>query len=132
MNQYHFFHLELLKQTYNLLISYPPFNSEELMPQDEEFLDSFNNLIQLGDEYTQDYIESGQTFCINWVRGYSQLTPILPRDLLWFFSGDCLHYMPDEEIMQFQQLDELRYEAESSAIEFDYAKIRNEFLKLTV
>jgi hypothetical protein len=129
MNQYHSFHLELLKQTYNQLITHSPFNQEELMPQEQTFLDSFALLIEQCETFSAQYIENGQAFCISWIRSYSELNPLLPRDLLWFFSGDCLHYMPDEEISVFQRLDELRFEAESSGATFDYplerAKIFN-------
>ena len=27
------------------------------------------------------------------------LAPAFPRELLWFLGGDCLHLMPDEEIL---------------------------------
>ena len=124
MNQYHNFHLQLLKQTYNQLITYPPFNQQELLPQEQSFLDDFEALIEQCQSFSADYIESGQGFCIHWIRSYSELNPLLPRDLLWFFSGDCLHYMPDDEINQFQRLDELRFEAESKDLAFDYPKHR--------
>jgi len=44
----------------------------------------------------------------------------VPRDLLWFFGGDCLHFMPDDEIAVFQQLEERRYEAEQNDKPFDW------------
>src|SRR6056297_1230822 len=37
---------------------------------------------------------------------YPEIAPLLPRQLLWFFGGDCLHFMPDDEIAQFQELEE--------------------------
>ena len=42
---------------------------------------------------------------------YPDFAPTLPRDLLCFLAGECLHYMPDEEIAAYQQLDEMRAEA---------------------
>ncbi len=42
---------------------------------------------------------------------YPDFAPAFPRDLLWFFGGECLHYMPDEEITAYQQLDDRRAEA---------------------
>ena len=42
---------------------------------------------------------------------YPDFAPTFPRDLLWFFGGDCLHFMPDSEIATYQTLDELRGEA---------------------
>jgi len=130
MNQYHSFHIQLLEQTYNQLICRYPFNVEDLPLQEQEFLDSYLSLIEHCKNFSEGYIENGQVLCISWIRAYSELTPLLPRDLLWFFSGDCLHYMPDEEIEQFQRLDELRYEAESAAAEFNYATERAKIFNL--
>ena len=42
---------------------------------------------------------------------YPDFAPTFPRDLLWFLGGECLHYMPDEEISAYQKLDDLRAEA---------------------
>jgi hypothetical protein len=42
---------------------------------------------------------------------YPDFAPSFPRDLLWFFGGDCLHFMPDDEIAVYQQLDDMRAEA---------------------
>jgi hypothetical protein len=36
------------------------------------------------------------------------MTPLFPRDVLYLLGGECLHYMPDEEISAYQELDELR------------------------
>jgi hypothetical protein len=40
---------------------------------------------------------------------------------LWFFGGDCLHFMPDEEIQLYQQLDERRFAVEETGEDFDWA-----------
>ena len=32
--------------------------------------------------------------------------PVIERELFWFFGGECLHYLTDEEITQFQRIDE--------------------------
>ncbi|MCB1845046.1 MAG: hypothetical protein KDI09_18925 [Halioglobus sp.] len=55
---------------------------------------------------------------------YPELAPMLPRELLWFFGGDCLHFMPDEEIAQHQRLEELRLEAAASGEVIDLKKAR--------
>lgn len=34
---------------------------------------------------------------------YPDFAPTFPRELLWFFGGECLHYMPDEEIAEFEK-----------------------------
>ena len=51
---------------------------------------------------------------------YPQIAHLVPRDLLWFFGGDCLHFMPDEEIALYQALDERRFEAEENDEPFDW------------
>ena len=130
MNQYHQFHLELLKQTYNELLGHYPFNAKDIMAQQQEYLDEFVALIDLCQDLGDNYVEKGQSFCCTWIRAYPDLTPVLPRDLLWFFGGDCLHYMPDEEIVLFQRLDELRYEADSASLEFNYPAQRAKLFNL--
>jgi hypothetical protein len=131
MNQYHRFHLELLQQTYLQLLPHYPFNVDNLAFAEEQFLDSFLKLIEQCQQFSEGYIENGQAFCITWVRAYPDLMPLLPRDLLWFFSGDCLHYMPDEEIAEFQRLDEMRFAAESASQTFDYASERTKHFNLS-
>lgn len=42
---------------------------------------------------------------------FPDFAPTFPRELLWFFAEECLHFMPDDEISRFQQLDDLRAEA---------------------
>ena len=42
------------------------------------------------------------------------------RDRLWYFAGDCLRYMPDEEIALYQALEERRFEAEQNDEPFDW------------
>lgn len=61
---------------------------------------------------------------------YPEMAPKLPRVLLWFFGGDCLHYMADEEIQQFQQLDDLRRAAQASGETFNPKEARAKLLNL--
>ncbi len=58
-----------------------------------------------------------------------EFAPLFPRDLLWFIGGDCLHYMPDEEMQTFQTLEELRVAAADNA-DFDYRAERAKLLNL--
>ncbi|MEE4283694.1 MAG: PA2817 family protein [Pseudomonadales bacterium] len=55
---------------------------------------------------------------------YPDFAPGFPRELLWFFAGECLHYMPDEEIAEYQQLDELRREAAEQGKTLDLRQAR--------
>lgn len=61
---------------------------------------------------------------------YPDFAPTLPRELLWFFGGDCLHFMPDDEIALYQQLDDQRTEAASRGEIFDLRAARAKLLKL--
>ena len=65
--------------------------------------------------WTEHFTTKGLIFfnTMVWVLG-------LLAALLWFFGGDCLHFMPDEEIDLFQRLDERRYEAEERGETFDW------------
>ena len=49
---------------------------------------------------------------------------LIPRDLLWYFGGDCLHFMPDDEIAQYQLLDEHRADVEARGEVFDWQQAR--------
>jgi len=62
----------------------------------------------------------GQDMICQVFHRYPQIAHLVPRDLLWYFGGDCLHFMPDEEIEIFQQLEERRYEAEQNEEPFDW------------
>ena len=55
---------------------------------------------------------------------YPDFGPTLPRDLLWFLGGECLHFMPDEEIGIYRQLDEMGQEAASQGKTLDLVQAR--------
>ena len=61
---------------------------------------------------------------------YPDFVPTFPRDLLWFFGGDCLHFMSDEEIELYQQLDEQREQAAEKGEIIDFAAARAKLMKL--
>ncbi len=58
------------------------------------------------------------------------LAPAFPRELLWFLGGECLHFMPEDELELFQQLDEMRLESAARDESFDYREARAKLLKL--
>lgn len=61
---------------------------------------------------------------------YPEFAPTFPRELLWFLGGDCLHYMADEEIAQFQQLEELRLAAARRGETFNLPESKAKLLNL--
>ncbi|RYY75976.1 MAG: dehydrogenase [Gammaproteobacteria bacterium] len=115
------FHLNLLNTFIEQIKDQPPFCLENCDQDDQEFLNELDQLPKVGG--SELLIQGQQLFC-RIVAGYPHLMPLVPRDLLWFFGGDCLHYMPDEEISVFQKLDELRQSAKDSNETFSYEKAR--------
>ncbi|HSG03910.1 MAG TPA: PA2817 family protein [Marinobacterium sp.] len=127
MTSFHQFHLNLLKLGYNNLIKQPPFDMSEegYSSEADELLALFQETITLYQEHADEAFELGQILMTRLVRNYPQLTQLLARDLLWLFGGDCIHYLNDEEIEQFQALDEARYVKEGQNEPFDYLELRN-------
>jgi len=115
------FHLGLLSALIKQIKLQPPFCLETPKPEDQEFFLALSNLPQIGGS---ELLIQGQQLLCRIVAGYPHLMPLLPRDLLWFFGGDCLHYMPDEEIRIFQELDEQRESAKENNEDFSYEKAR--------
>lgn len=74
--------------------------------------------------------EQGPALTARLFTTYPELAPTFPRQLLWFFGGDCLHFMADEEILQHQQLEEMRLAAASRGETLDMATARAKLLNL--
>lgn len=115
------FHLNLLTAFTTELEKQAPFCLADSSQEDQDFLNELNQLPNIGGS---EHLIQGQQLLCRIVAGYPHLMPLLPRDLLWFFGGDCLHYMPDEEIRVFQQLDELRQNAKDLHKPFSYENAR--------
>ena len=112
-------HLVLLDHLRSILVAV---GEAEQVPEESHslFLERFDELRAL---LPIDPIESqylGQDLMSQVILRYPQIAHLVPRDLLWFFGGDCLHYMPDEELQMFQALDERRYEAAQNDEPFDW------------
>ena len=127
--QYFTYHVDLLKQFKENISQERPYhvNLNELSENDQQFIRTLDKLCAT-EAYSDEMSEQGQWLVEHIVTGYNHLLISLSRDLLWFFGGSCLHYMPDAEIDFYQQVDELRYAAESQDRPFDIA-IAKQFLK---
>lgn len=102
----------------------------ESLPEDDglrQLAQEFLGLLQPGDE---DIHTRAQPLVDRLFTTYPDFAPTLPRELLWFFGGDCLHFMPDEEIALHQQLDELRHEAAGRGEIMDLKAARAKLLQL--
>ncbi len=102
---------------------------EHRSEDDQALIDTLATLAQ-SESQSEEFRSSGQWAITRIVSAYPALMPQLPRDLFWLFGGECLHYMPDDEIERFQQLDERRFAAEDDNTEFDYEKERAAILGL--
>jgi len=95
---------------------------EDMIPEEHsEFLDRYADMIAEFSQ-SQEALYLGQEVISQVFQRYPQIAHQVPRDLLWFFGGECLHYMPDEEIAMFQQLEERRFEALELGEDFDWNK----------
>jgi hypothetical protein len=112
-------HLALLGHLRSILVAV---GEAEQVPEENHalFMERFDELIEQLPESPEDSLYLGQELICQIIHRYPQVAHLVPRDLLWFFGGDCLHYMPDEEIQLFQNLDELRYAAELNDEPFDW------------
>ncbi|MND35752.1 hypothetical protein D3C76_616250 [compost metagenome] len=113
------YHLQLLQHLRTILLALA---EAEQVPEESHalFLERFDELLNL---LPQDPLHSqylGQDLICQVIQRYPQIAHLVPRDLLWFFGGDCLHFMPDEELNLYQQLEECRYEAEQKGEPFDW------------
>lgn len=112
-------HLVLLDHLRSILVAV---GEAEQVPEESHtlFLERFDELRAL---LPIDPIESqylGQDLMSQVILRYPQIAHLVTRDLLWFFGGDCLHFMPDEELDLYQALEERRFEAEQNDEPFDW------------
>ena len=112
-------HLALLNQLRGILVALG--EAEQVLDDSHAlFLERYDELLA---ELPRDPVSSqylGQDLISQVFHRYPQIAHLVPRDLLWFFCGDCLHFMPDEEIALYQALDERRFEAEENDEPFDW------------
>lgn len=112
-------HLALLRHLRGILAA---LGDAEQVDDDSHqlFIERYDELLQLLASEPQQAQYLGQDIIGQIVHRYPQIAHLVPRDLFWFFAGDCLHFMPDEEIALYQQLDERRFEAEQNGQPFDW------------
>lgn len=72
----------------------------------ERLLARFERLLEGMETHSTDYEFLGREFLVTVQSQFPDLWPLVDRRLLWFFGGDCLHFLTDEEIAAFQAGDE--------------------------
>jgi hypothetical protein len=111
--------LNLLAHLRGILVA---LGEAEQVPEESHalFLERYDELMLL---LPVEPIESqylGQDLLCQVIQRYPQIAHLVPRDLLWYFGGDCLHFMPDEEIDMYTALEERRFEAQENEEPFDW------------
>ena len=72
----------------------------------EEILQQLREIIELFSQHTDAAYEQGQQWLSRIFTHLPQFAPAIERKLLWYFGGECLHFLTDDEILMFQQEDE--------------------------
>lgn len=121
---YHRYHLALLNSLFDTLRAQSVLMTQVPEESNILFLERFQELTAQLEAGDQDALYSGQEIICQVISRYPQVAHMIPRDLLWYFGGDCLHYMPDEEIAQYQLLDEHQAEATARGEEFNWEQAR--------
>lgn len=68
----------------------------------EQLLAAFERLLELMGSLSPEYEHQGRVVLTRIQSQLPELWPHVDRRLLWFFGGDCLHFLSDEEIDAFQ------------------------------
>jgi len=118
--------LILLKDFLKSLKQGFPFDQQTLDENDASFLVQLENVIELLEKHDVDATFEGQNWLSRLFRNYPTFAPHLGREVLWYFGGEALHFMPDEEIAKFQQLDDQLAEAGE---DFDYLAAKQAIFK---
>ncbi len=111
------YYLDLLKESLQRL---EKAEAQEAGAISEDILQQFRSLIDQLTEHRDTAYESGQDLLALIGTHHPQLMPVLDRGLFWFFGGECLHYLTDEEIDRFQHMDEAAAQHEADGEEYDY------------
>ncbi len=129
MRSYKQFHESLISQLGNAVRATPPFNGGELTELQALFLSRLEKLENCDTyENIDQQRELGQWVTCSIISHYPHLTTSIARDLLWYFGGDCLHFLGDAEIAAFQTLDERFYAISESNESVNFEKLRHELL----
>lgn len=115
------YHIQLLNDT---LLRMQRANQHQPETIASEILHQLKQLIEQLTERSDSAYAAGQDWLMTILVHQPQLTPVIDRDLLWFFGGECLHFMADDEIDLFQKLDEQEAEHDPESGAFDRVAIK--------
>jgi hypothetical protein len=72
----------------------------------ERLLARFEQLLEALEQHSTDYEYLGRELLSTLQAQFPDIWPLVDRHLLWFFGGDCLHFLTEEEIAEFQARDD--------------------------
>lgn len=104
------------------IAEHAPFNQPDLAEEELDFLEKWDDLIKHIQDNTHDYSFEAQEILSRFIRCYANLVPLIKRELLWFVGGECLHFLGDEEITLYQQLEDHLYELDTQNQSYDISK----------
>lgn len=117
--------LILLKDFLILMEQGFPFNQQDVPEEDVSFHEQLKSIISSLENPAEDAIFDGQAWISRLFRNYPSLAPHMGREVLWYFGGEALHFMPDEEIAKFQQLEEALAASLESGEDFNYLELKS-------
>ncbi|KZN12397.1 PA2817 family protein [Marinomonas sp. TW1] len=101
------------------IAEHDPFNTTDLAEEEIDFLEKWDQLIARIESNAPDYTFDAQEVLSRFIRCYPNLVPLIKRELLWFMGGECLHFLGDEEINFYQQLEDHLYELDHKQIDYN-------------
>lgn len=125
---YQNYHRKLLRQLAEHINSTAPFNGGELDELQADFVEKLSAILD-SSTAPATQIELGQWVLSQIVSNYQSIMPAVPRSLFWYFGGECMHYLGDEEIELFQKLEESYHEglaADTEATDYEQLVLRFE------
>lgn len=104
------------------IAEHEPFNQQDLAEEEIDFLEKWDQLKSSIEANDTEYVFDAQELLSRFIRCYANLVPLIKRELLWFVGGECLHFLGDEEIALYQQLEEHLYELDAQGKTYNIAE----------
>ncbi|SBS31778.1 hypothetical protein MAQ5080_02064 [Marinomonas aquimarina] len=112
--------LQVLQQR---IQEHDPFDRAELAEEEQDFINKWGELLSAGDQAQPEFLFDAQELLSRFIRCYPNLVPLMHRELLYFVGGECLHFLGDEELAYYQQIDEQLYDAEQAGESVDISEM---------
>ncbi|WP_159268414.1 PA2817 family protein [Zhongshania aliphaticivorans] len=123
------YHQQLNDALYELCAQTVPLQNTNIKESNEELLSLFSAL-ELCFANGDDYTPIGQQIITRIVSHYPAITPQVHRDLFWFYGGDCLHFLSDDEIQKYQTLEERYYDLSKTDSDACYRNLRAQIFNM--